>query len=308
MRSIFFAVVSLLLLFVGEVSGKIRILTFQYNHPDFLEMQINSLKKYMLNDYELIVFLDAKTPEYIGPFREICDQNQIRCVQYQPEWHDTDPLTKYVYDCVNAPSMVGSYTTYLQSSFESVAGSASIRHCHLIQYALDHYGYNHEDIVVIMDHDIFPIRELNLREFMGKNQMIGSCKSLDGIKYMWVPFVAIDMRTIPNKRDLKFHCDVINNIFHDTGANSYYYLKNNPKAKVKKFFYYSQKDGFIPEKTVNNLGFTGEQRELITEILHSTNAEFHIDFHFLHFSGAWRDDSPSKTQIVKKFIDNTLLY
>ena len=49
----------------------------------------------------------------------------------------------------------------------------SVRHFHVIDYALEHYGYDHDDIIVIMDGDNFLIKPLSIRELLGRNDIIG---------------------------------------------------------------------------------------------------------------------------------------
>lgn len=127
---------------------------------------------------------------------------------------------------------------------EYISRTGSLRHSHAIQYALDHFGYEHDDIVALLDGDIFAIKPIDLRELLEGYDVIGSHKVDWNVwyyndpyweDYLWVTFIAFDPRTIPNKKDFHFMPDFINNRLHDTGSHSYFYLKNNPDVAVKKF-------------------------------------------------------------------------
>ena len=67
--------------------AKVRILTFHYNRPDFLEYQMRAFQKYLLDDYEVIVFNDAKDAGNECAIRSFCEEHGILCVRFEPEWH-----------------------------------------------------------------------------------------------------------------------------------------------------------------------------------------------------------------------------
>jgi glycosyltransferase involved in cell wall biosynthesis len=304
----------LILILCVQASAKVRLLTFHYNKSDFLELQIQSFRKFFLDDFELLVFNDASNPEYEYAIRETCEKYGIECIRYQQEWHKTDPLTKYIFDWVNNPNLLGTYCgLYKDTPFDNVAGFPSVRHCHVIQYALDHFGYDHDDIVAIIDGDVFAIKPVSLRALLSQKKLIGAYKSKNDAKYIWVPFAAADMRTLPNKRDLKFYLDVIENNLYDSGSHTHYYLLNNPNVPVGKYYFYSSTQ-FVPlsENKLGKQPFKQREKELIRILLNMTDVEFHIDFHFLHFVGSsWHaGESPdarySKTQWVKELMKSVL--
>ena len=71
----------------NRVSAKVRFLTFHYNHPEFIEIQYQTFQKFMMDDYELIVFNDAKDPKFEIAIRETCEKYGIPCIRFQQEWH-----------------------------------------------------------------------------------------------------------------------------------------------------------------------------------------------------------------------------
>lgn len=289
-------------------------MTFHYNRPDYLEMQIKLLKKFILDDYELLVFNDARSFESSQAIEQVCNAYGVQCVRYEQDWHNNHPLTYKVLRQIENPSFLGSYLGGMDKgrTASDIGGNGSMRHCHVIQYALDFFGYDHSDIVAILDGDLFPIRPVSIRSLLEKKDLIGTYKTEGDAKYLWVPFVAADMRTLPNKNDLQFHLDVIRNNLYDTGSHSHYYLLNNPKARVKKYRYYSNKFPIDTKsnltETLKNYKFNSSQIEAIEQILYYTNMEFHIDFSFLHTVGSsWLETTSDKEAMIEKFLDELLL-
>jgi diphthamide synthase (EF-2-diphthine--ammonia ligase) len=94
-------------LFCTNLHAKVRILTFHYNQADFIEMQYKTLSKFLKDDFELIVFNDARTEKNKKWIERVCDQYQIKCVRYEPQWHLTNPLNAYLKMRLEEPSTIG---------------------------------------------------------------------------------------------------------------------------------------------------------------------------------------------------------
>lgn len=73
-----------------------KVLTPVVNNPIFIEIQYNTLKKYMQCDYEFIVFNDAKKfPDYSNggnsnifhEIKETCDRLGVKCITVENDHH-----------------------------------------------------------------------------------------------------------------------------------------------------------------------------------------------------------------------------
>jgi hypothetical protein len=292
------------------LDAKPRLLTFHYNLPQFIELQHKTLQKFMCTDYELIVFNDARTEEMAQQIQATCDACGIQCIRYEQEWHTTHPLNTQISEYLKTPG-VHSHITFDSSDPKVIGEQASVRHCHVIQYALDHYGYDHDDLVVIMDGDIFPIKPIHLYAITLGSDITGIYKEVpeNDVSYFWVPFIALDMPSLPNKKDLRFHVDLIDDYVHDSGAHSFHYLENNPKVTTKKFSWlctshYSKKSA----SQMKRLGLDRDAIQLVKRLLWPMNVELHIEQHFLHFGGSsfvlW--DHQTKEQVVTEFLNEIL--
>ena len=299
-----------LMLLTTQVFAKVRFLTFHCNRPDFIELQVKTLAKFMKNDYELIVFNDASISTLEEEIRMTCEKYGVQCVRYEQEWHETAPLNDEFIQLLNDPSLIHSHIHCKGTKdVKTFCRHGSFRHAHVIQYAMDNFGYDHDDIVVIMDGDAFPIRPLNLRTLLKDYDIIGIRRDVAEINYLWVPFIAFKMQNLPNKHDLRFHPDIINNYFHDTGAHTYHYLKNNPKVRVKKYryqgstFYHNWSPSSIARE-----GFNGREVQFIKTLPWPLCIEFHIDHLLLHFGGSSfnLEGTDVKIQHLKEFIEAIL--
>jgi hypothetical protein len=280
------------LTFTPPLTAKVRLLTFHCNRPDFIELQHKCCEKFILDDYELIVFNDARTSEMEQQIREICQEFEIQCIRFEPEWHFTDPLNlkikKWVDDPINNSHIGFNKMRTIPNLFE-IADQPSVRHSHVIQYALDHFGYNHDDLVALIDGDLFPVRHVSLRDLLEGYDMIGieRWSPQPNVGYFWVPFVAFNPKTLPNITSLQFNVSLIGNFLHDTGAQSHYYLRDNPTIKAKKFPYKASTEyKHWSDSAMRQDGYKDAEIGLIRNLPSSEAVEFHIGKNFLHFGAS----------------------
>ena len=264
----------------------------------------------MLNDYELIVFNDAKTPKLEKAIRETCEKYNTRCIRYEQHWHETNPFNSTILQWLHDRNIEYSYILVVPKDIQGISNHPSLRHSHVIQYALDNFGYNHNDVVVIADGDIFPIRPLDVRSLVSQCHIAGSrrIESSANIDYLWVPFIAIDMPAIPNKNDLTFNVDVINKRLHDTGSHMYHYLKNNPHVRSQK--YAVHRSAAFHKSSVplmKRRGFNEREIQLTKRLPWPMRVEFHIEHRLLHFGASSYIEQPEKAKIVKNFIKTLLV-
>lgn len=309
--------------FTNQIDAKIRLLTFHYNLPELIEIQHKTLKKFIKDDYELIVFNDARDPNTVREINEICNKYNILCVRFEPEWHLIDPLNERLLEWGEDPNIYSHIGSLVFTSEEGNLAvkprynHPSIRHCHVIQYALDKFGYDHNDIVGILDGDCFPVRPISLRSLIADNDIVGIKKYVveDKLDYLWVVFILFNPETIPHKEDLNFHVDLINNKVHDTGSHTYHFLKDHPDAKYFKFQGESS-SGFYDwnDKQLKNYGFYSNEIAFIRDLDSLKNfpwpitVEFHVNNHFIHLgnSSFGLPGQREKINCVNRFLERTL--
>ncbi len=215
-----------LLFFAGKMLNanlsKILIIIPAYNCPNFIELQYKTFQKFLKDDYEMVVFNDAKDHDICYQLEAMCQKLNVTCIRIPQTIHDKPYLPR--------PS----------SGFTSWNQSPSARNCNVVQYALDTIGFNHNDIVMICENDLFLVKEFSVREYLQGFDLAGFNRAVEfsqatskGIKFLWIGLILMDMRTMFNKKIFNVNCGYIDGALVDSGGYTHYYLKNNPSARVR---------------------------------------------------------------------------
>jgi len=201
--------------------AKILIIVPAYNSPDFIELQYKTFRKYLRDDYELVIFNDAKEQNECDQIETICKSLKITCVRIPQKIHELPYLER--------PS----------HGFSSWYQLPSVRNCNVVQYALNNIGFNYDDIVVLCESDLFLIEEFSIREYLKEFDLAGTLRvkrqNNHKVEYLWIGLIFLDMRVLPNKETFSVNCGYINDVAVDSGGYSYYYLKHNQNLRVNFF-------------------------------------------------------------------------
>ncbi len=313
MKKIWTLLVMLLVFVNTGLVAKVRLLTFCYNKPQFIEWQYKMLKEYFLDDFELIVFNDAVSAELTQAIESTCQQLGIQCVRFEQHWHQTHALNNYLKGHLDSGRVYSHLQFKPPRTLASISEQPSVRHCHVIQYALEQYGYMHDDIVAIMDADAFFIRPFSVRKELSSTDIVGIQRSVqeNNIEYLWVVFAAFDPQKLPNLYDLRFHVDVIDDVLHDSGAHTYHYIKNNPDVRVKKCVGQTSTEMYRWERAdIRKMGYTKQEAWLIQNLPWPQSVEFHMGKALLHFgaSSFELEGSEMKEQYVQRFLEKLLIH
>jgi hypothetical protein len=289
-------------------SAQVLIFTTAYNRPDFIELQYKTFKKFLKDDYKFIIFNDADSDEKECAIREMCEQLNIECVRI-PQCVHTHPTTMW----------------------------ASCRHGEAVQFAFEHSGFKHDDIVVLLDSDEFLLHEWSIREFLGEADIY----VLHDQRFGWhmkPQLTILNMPNIPDAQTLNFRPGWEPSIktFVDTGGLTKSYLLAHPKLRLKRGtmvgglyssdhasngpFLYLNKHSTIAAY-LGHVGYTDEEIKFINAIYNltlltsnvtNTDIGFYEKNLFLdykHGSG-WCDKNfnvkTKKDALIKNFINSLL--
>lgn len=292
-----------------ELEAKVRVLTFHYNKPHFFEWQCLGLKKFCQDDYELFIFSDAPKAQIRKFFEKIASIYEARFFHYEDRWHYSENYNHVLSRKIDTPKKNSWWKFPLQNGFPDenfLAQQCSVRHCHVIQYALEYFGYDHDDIVVIMDGDLFPIKPFSFSKILGENHLSGINADFQfKYHYPWVPLIIFKPSQMPDVRSLKFGMGFIEENLCDSGSQSYEYLKKYPEIK---YFLSKRKadDDFRPfdGRTFEKMGIFHEKLNTIQWPL---QMEFYVNQTFLHFCGGSGVIYPKKKDSDLKKILDTLI-
>ncbi len=293
-----------MILYMNVLSAKVLIVTHSYNRPDFIKVQHETFKKFMLDEYEFVVFNDGPTQKLAGQIEGVCRELAIRCVRVPQEIHQMPYLSRQPWEDGNCPS---------------------VRTSNAIQYSFDTCAFDHEGIVAVIDSDMFLIRPFSIAAYLGDYDLSAVAQwrgSMGCIPYIWNGVMFFNMKTLPNKRSLNFNCGSIDGNHTDTGGFTYYYIKENPEAKIlymKGQLDMTDGDYITDSYDLENRGYLSKEEVLKTipsndAFLRLVQAgpddiQFFLHFAFLHYrrAGNYHNKSHSyhleKTHIVDQFIE-----
>jgi len=280
------------------VAAKVLIITHSYNRPDFIEMQSKMFKHFMLDEYEFVVFSDAKDEVMNEAIIDACKKSDVRCIRMPQELHKEPYLPRQPGDPLDRPN---------------------IRHANVVQYSMDILGFDHQGPVVVLDSDMFLVRPLSVvQELESENwDMISFLKGTDpDITHLCPAFMIFSMDKLPNKRTMNFNCGTVKGASVDSGGHTYYYLQSNPTLKIKGLHeIYSYRlfgtDRFVPAHFIDKTTPVNEQIIILKELGFNEkeiaflqkkpdSISFLSNHYFLHYRAGSNYDNQSKLYDQKK--------
>lgn len=264
-----------------SLDAKLLIMTHCFNKPNFIYWQNGCFKKFLKDDYEFIVFNDTPNTSLFLQTEKICQHLNIRCI----------PIPQDIHAGRDEPSVACADT---------------------IQYMIQNYGLNYPGIVVLIDSDMFMIRELSIESFLKDYDVAANLQTRIGetmpILY-WLPnLIFFDMQKLPDQEQLDFQLGEIDGVRVDTGGFNHFYIQNHPEVSWKHTtLYYSYDEACcIEHSVIDNFKKYPKLWSLMNENLY--DYEFYNDFSFFHFKAGsnWNKMNPKKYQEKMKLIKKAM--
>jgi hypothetical protein len=264
----------------AAITDKILIITHAFNRPDFIEYQAKTFKAFLQDRYQFVVFNDAQDPAISAQIQNACKRLKVKCID-------------------------------IPQSIQNGVSWASIRTANSIEYSLKKAGFDYDGIVFIIDSDMFLIKPLHIKSFLGDYDLYGAEQRNGEIVYLWNGLLFLNMATLPNKKTMSFSPAPIKGKSLDTGGHLYYYLTNNPSIKLKT--YGDMHINQLPKDyaALRALGFNDITCDFIINSDPSDThcMQFHAEDHFLHYraGGNWMHKDPEyhakKSAYLFRFLD-----
>ena len=288
--------------------SKVLIFTYAYNRPDFIILQNKTFEKFLQDDYEFLVFNDATNPDNYREIKDTCKSLNVTCIDIPQEIHDRPYLHR---------PTESQYAPYHQPS---------VRNSNVVQYSLDTIGFDHNDIVLLIDSDMFLIKPFSAKKFMNGYDLAGFYKQkgeFTGIdlpfSYLWIGLIFLNSSSLPHKTALNFNCGVIDDVFVDAGGYSYLFLEHVKTARIQSIDRICLRDVLCTNclttksvhcnhntKLLQQLGFNDNLITFIQKMpmLHGNNihrnAEFLLENTFLHYRAGTNYNNAPKNYNANK--------
>lgn len=206
----------------------IQIFTTPKNRPDFLEIQIKTLKKYLEEEFIFTVFNNANFESNRGNYNKI---NEI-CERYGVP----------VIDVKKDEAMIGFLEPFETAIGNTIFGGGGeyLNPNVTCAYSLC-YGWR--EIVranmktCFLAPDVFLMEPIVLSEYLNENQLCfipQRRKGVNGepINYMLNSFFLVDVPNIQDPENINWWCGSVHGTRVDVGGQTHKYLEDNQKLKT----------------------------------------------------------------------------
>ena len=174
-----------------------KIFTYAFNNPTYLKYQNKCLHKFIQEPFEHYCIDNASEQKYTDQFKIICAEHNIH------------------------------YEKNLEPD-HSLAGRS---HYSALQWSWNNIISQTEEVILMLDHDTFPIYPVSITELLGDACLAGFLQARgENIEYFHPSCMIFNTQTLPNKEG-----SVIDDIATDIGGELCMYFRNNPDVKRKCF-------------------------------------------------------------------------
>lgn len=260
--------------FSALLEGKVLIMTHCFNKPEFIEWQARLFDKFLIDDYEFVVFNDAPNDYLFNQTEKICRQLNLKCI----------PVPQEIHSIRNGPSEACSDT---------------------IQYMMNTMGFDFPGIAVIIDSDMFLIREFSIEETMKDFDICAYPQVRYGIheeiNYLLPNLMFFRNENLPDKYHLCFDLGLIDGVATDSAGHTYYYLKRHPEVRwlQTNLFYNLEVDSSpVSRELIDEYMRYPLVWQLLTE--KKFDYEFYIDFAFFHFRAGSNWNNMDRKALTEK--------
>lgn len=271
---IIFVLVVIGMLQPATVNAKILVMTHCYNKPEFIVWQAQSFKKFLKDDYEFIVFNDTPNQQLCDRTENICKSLHVRTIRVPQSIH------------------VGR-------------GGPSVECGDTIQYMLNTVGFDYPGIVVLIDSDMFLIRDLHIEKFLNNNHLAALPQYREGrhgtVTYLLPNLMIFNMETLPDKHTLDFNLGIIDDVATDTAGFTFFYLMSHPQLKWLQTsinYVLDKENTSLSQKVIHTFKKSPKFWELLT--IQKFDYEFYNDFAFLHFRAGSNWNKMESGKLAKK--------
>lgn len=240
------------------VCDPVLVITTIYNHPELVELQYKSLKKFLKDDYRFVVFNDANDQSFSNLIENECKRFNIEHYKVPQEIHQS-PHPEWV----NIDSAIQCAPLNI---------SAAYRHSQALRYAFEKFDYYRNGIITVIDNDCFLINNFSIKEFMEDTAISAIAFDHGKLSYALSPIIAFfNMKKIVYPESMILEAGFLAYTYKDPFFMLEYYLYSHPEVAFKLMRHIRLLDLFSSEVNLTNLNTTCSN-EFIDFLKHYRNA------------------------------------
>lgn len=177
---------------------QMKIFTYVFNNPKYLIYQNKCLRKFVAETFEFICLDNSKEVKYHEEFKKICQEHNITYIMNAAPDH----------------------------SLEGTSHQAALK------WSWDAHIKQTQDIIVMLDHDMFAIKPLSFLELLNQSAVAGGKESRGQIEYLHPALMIFNTSEMSDKETINFRGGVIEGQQCDSGGELYYYFQKHPELKI----------------------------------------------------------------------------
>ena len=211
---------------------KIQIFTYAHKRPDFIELQYESIKRYVKNNFEYVVFNNAVDDDSLREeISTICSNLGVKCVNIELE----DDLRFH-----------GGELNFIDRRY----ANPNIACSYPLVWTFNKYLSNNEEIVCILDSDMFFVSDIDLIKELGDNDLIYTPQWRKPINNQWTihyiatGLIVLNLKKSPVLRTIDWHPGMVEGHNLDVGGRTTWLLKENPQLKKRTVAEFSIREIF----------------------------------------------------------------
>lgn len=205
----------------------VKIYTYSQWRPDFIPIQYETIKRFVKDDFEYIVFNNGvDSPSQRKAVSDECDKIGVRCIDVELDHRLNGKGGVFSFSGNNYlnPNLACSYP--LVWSWELMEQQKGC-------------------IVAVIDSDMFFMRDYNFNDSIAKGYNFSYVPQYRGISsdyktsevyYPWNGFFVVDIDNMPNMSELNWHCGSVKDHRVDVGGQAHFYLEKYDNQITPGFF------------------------------------------------------------------------
>lgn len=207
----------------------IKIFTFAAHRPDFIGLQLHSFRKYLRDDFEFVVFNNARFDNRGASYeavRQACEREGVRSIDIEKDSAVLDKCQSTESSCTIFDGL-GQYF------------NANVACAYPLCWAWEHVISKEQQPIAVFDSDLFMVQPISLLEALRGYDICGIPQhrpSPDGgvIKYLWNAFFMVNLPSIPEPKNLNWYCGQVHGVPVDVGGQTSQYLNAHPEVRVSE--------------------------------------------------------------------------
>ena len=203
----------------------INVYTIACNRPDFIEIQLDSLRRYLTDEFEYTVFNNAADLENESAIEQKCSHLGIHLsnVGLDRQLLNHCQALENQVDRQGGPNIPifkpdGSYS------------NANIACAYSLSWAWKHFISKSTRPILLLDSDMFLIKPFNAERHLQPryNELCFVPMHRPGVTYMWNALVLADIPNLPAPETIDWYCGQVRGHSVDCGGQTDHYLRKYP--------------------------------------------------------------------------------